>query len=154
MHNDQGFMDLKSQYSFRAPVARVWERLMDPATIAACLPGCERFEPAGEDRYNVVLSAGVAAVTGTFEGTVTIADKVPQQSYRLVVDGKGRPGFANGESRITLTPADDAVIVDVAGTVTVGGPVAQVGQRLLGATARMMMDRFFKCLQTKIVDGP
>jgi carbon monoxide dehydrogenase subunit G len=146
-------MDLKAQYTFAAPVAQVWEQLMDPATIAACLPGCERFEPAGEDRYNVVLSAGVAAVTGTFEGSVTIADKVPQQSYRLVVDGKGRPGFATGESRITLTPGEGAVVVDVAGTVTVGGPVAQVGQRLLGATARMMMDRFFKCLQSKIGDA-
>ena len=41
-------------------------------------------------------------------------------------------------------------MVDVAGNVTVGGLVAQVGQRLLGATAQMMMDRFFKCLQDKI----
>jgi carbon monoxide dehydrogenase subunit G len=37
--------------------------------------------------------------------------------------------------------------------ITVGGLVAQVGQRLLGATARMMIDRFFKCLQAKITDS-
>ena len=36
--------------------------------------------------------------------------------------------------------------VHVAGTAQVGGLIAQVGQRLLGATARMMMDRFFNCL--------
>src|SRR5439155_3790949 len=143
-------MELKAQYVFDAPVARVWDRLMDPATIAACLPGCQRFDPIGNDRYQVVLTAGVAAIAGTFEGTVSITDKQPEKSYRLIVQGQGRPGFANGEATIMLTPRDSGVVVDVTGMVTVGGLVAQVGQRLLGATARMMMDRFFKCLQEKI----
>jgi carbon monoxide dehydrogenase subunit G len=146
-------MELKAQYLFDAPIRRVWDRLMDPATIAACLPGCERFEPLGDDRYQVVLTAGVAAISGTFEGTVTIADKHPETSYRLIVQGRGRAGFANGESTVMLTPRDTGVMVDVAGVMTVGGLVAQVGQRLLGATARMMIDRFFKCLQAKITDS-
>jgi uncharacterized protein len=146
-------MELKAQYTFDAPIARVWDRLMDPAIIAACLPGCQRFEPIGSDRYQVVVTAGVAAITGTFEGTVSIADKQPETSYRLIVEGRGRPGFANGESTITLTPHDTGVVVDVAGVVTIGGLVAQVGQRLLGATARMMMDRFFTCLKAKVADS-
>ena len=146
-------MELKAQYVFDAPIGRVWSRLMDPATVAACLPGCQRFEPIGDDRYQVVLTAGVAAITGTFEGTVAIADKQPETSYRLIIQGRGHPGFANGESTVRLTPSDTGVVVDVAGVVTIGGLVAQVGQRLIGATARMMMDRFFKCLQAKIGDS-
>jgi len=143
-------MELKGQYVFDAPPGRVWERLMDPATISSCLPGCQRFEPLGNDQYQVVLTAGVAAVTGTFEGTVAIADKQPMTSYRLVVNGKGRPGFANGDAVITLSDRDGATSVDVAGNVMVGGLVAQVGQRLLGATARIMMDKFFGCLKEKM----
>jgi hypothetical protein len=143
-------MELKAQYVFEAPAARVWDLLMDPQAIAGCLPGCQTFEAIGEDRYRVVMTAGVAAITGSFEGTVAIADKHPPVSYRLVVEGSGRPGFARGESTITLVTADTGVIVDVAASVTVGGLVAQVGQRLLGATARMTLDRFFKCLQAKV----
>ncbi len=143
-------MELKAQYTFDAPLARVWDRLMDPATISACVPGCHRFEPIGEDRYQVVLTAGVAAVTGTFEGTVALVDRQPETSYRLIVEGKGRPGFARGEVTIVLTPREMDVMVEVAGAMTVGGLVAQVGQRLLGTTARTMMDRFFKCMQSKV----
>jgi uncharacterized protein len=143
-------MELKGQYLFDAPADRVWERLMDPATISSCLPGCQRFEPLGDDRYQVVLTAGVAAVTGTFEGTVAIADKQPMTSYRLVVNGKGRPGFANGDAVISLSDREGATSVDVAGSVMVGGLVAQVGQRLLGATAKIMMDKFFGCLREKM----
>ena len=143
-------MELKAQYVFRAPVARVWEGLMDPAVLAACLPGCQRFEPEGEDRYRVRLTAGVAMITGTFDGTVTIADKDPERSYRLIVDGRGRPGFVNGESTITLSSSEAGVVVEVAATMTIGGLIAQVGQRLLHPTAHMMMDKFFKCLHGKI----
>jgi carbon monoxide dehydrogenase subunit G len=146
-------MDLSAQYQFSAPAARVWDLLMDPQAIASCLPGCQTFEPTGEDRYRVVLTAGVAAITGTFEGTVAITDKVPGQSYRLLIEGKGRPGFVQGSSSVALASHDQGVVVDVAGSVQVGGLVAQVGQRLLGATARMMMDRFFNCLQRKLAEG-
>jgi len=146
-------VDLNAQYQFAAPAERVWDLLMDPQAIASCLPGCQAFEPAGEDRYRVVLTAGVAAITGTFEGSVAIADKQPGASYRLIVQGKGRAGFVNGESSVTLVPDHDGVVVQVAGTVQVGGLVAQVGQRLLGATARLMMDRFFTCLRQKLAGG-
>jgi uncharacterized protein len=143
-------MELKARYAFQAPVARVWDLLMDPTTISSCLPGCETFEPIGDDRYRVVLNASVAAVTGSFEGTVEIRDKHPPESYTLAVDGKGRPGFLKGEATITLTEDTPGTSIDVAATAQVGGLIAQVGQRLLGATARMMMDRFFKCLQQQI----
>jgi uncharacterized protein len=143
-------MELKAQYVFHAPLTRVWEGLMDPQTLAACLPGCQRFEAIGDDEYRVRLTAGVAAITGTFDGTVRIADKDPERSYRLLVEGRGRPGFVNGESTITLALSDQAVVVDVAAQLTIGGLIAQVGQRLLHPTAHLMMDKFFKCLNGKI----
>jgi uncharacterized protein len=143
-------MELKGRYVFPGPVTRVWDLLMDPKTIASCLPGCDAFEPIGDDRYRVVLNATIAAVTGSFEGAVQITDKQPPVSYKLAVDGKGRPGFVKGEATITLTDDASGVAVDVAATAQVGGLIAQVGQRLLGATARMMMDRFFNCLQRRL----
>lgn len=143
-------MELIAQYKFLGTTARVWDLLMDPQAISSCLPGCEAFEPLGEDRYRVVLNAGVAAITGSFEGTVEMADKNPPVSYRLTVDGRGRPGFVKGGATITLVDEEGGVTVHVAGVAQVGGLIAQVGQRLLGATTRMMMDRFFKCLQSRL----
>ena len=40
--------------------------------------------------------------------------------------------------------------MDVSGTVQTGGPIARVGQRLIGSVSKMMLDRFFACLQTKL----
>jgi uncharacterized protein len=143
-------MDIKGTYTFNAPPERVWNLLMDPQIIASCIPGCDTFEPAGEDRYRAKLTVALAAITGTYEGTVVLSEKVPQTSYRLTADGQGRAGFVKGSSAIALRPEGDSTIIDVTGTVQTGGPVARVGQRLIGSVSKMMMDRFFACLQGKL----
>ena len=143
-------MDLNASYSFAAPPEAVWTLLNDPAVIASCLPGCERLEPIGEDHFRAVLKLTVAAISGEYTGTVRLLDKQPPRSYRLVVEGTGRPGFVNGEATLELVADGDTTIVKVAGQGHVGGVIARVGQRLLGSVSGMMLDRFFDCLRTKI----
>ena len=143
-------MNITGSYSFAAPPDRVWALLMDPAVIAACIPGCDRLEPDGEDRYRATLTVALAAITGTYEGTVVITEKVPPSSYRLVVDGQGKPGFVKGTAAIALRADGATTIVEVSGTVETGGPIARLGQRLIGGVSKMMQDRFFDCLRSKL----
>jgi len=143
-------MDITGSYPFDAPPDRVWTVLMDPAVIASCIPGCERLEPDGEDRYKARLAVALAAITGTYDGVVTVADKVPPTSYRLIVEGQGRPGFVKGNAQLTLRADGEQTVVDVKGTVDTGGTIARLGQRLIGGVAKMMQDRFFTCLQKHV----
>jgi carbon monoxide dehydrogenase subunit G len=143
-------MDITGSYTFAAPPARVWDLLMDPAAIASCIPGCETLEPEGSDRYHARLTVALAAITGTYDGTVIISEKVEHKSYRLTVEGQGRPGFVKGNAAIALRPDGDGTVVDVNGTIQTGGPIARVGQRLISGVAKMMQDRFFTCLQGKL----
>ncbi len=124
--------------------------MIDPATVAACLPGCDRLEPAGEDTYKAKLTLTVAAISGSYEGTVAIVDQRPPHSYRLLVDGRGRAGFIKGEARIELAGENGRTRVSVNGRAQVGGVIVRVGQRLLGSVSKTMMDRFFSCLQQKV----
>jgi carbon monoxide dehydrogenase subunit G len=143
-------MNITGSYPFNAPPDRVWNLLLDPAVLSSCIPGCEKFEPLGDDRYQVSLKVGLAAITGSYTGTVVLADKQPPASYRLVVEGEGRGGFVKGNSAIALRADGGTTIVDVTGTVQTGGPIARVGQRLISGVAKMMMDKFFACLQGKV----
>ena len=124
--------------------------MLDPAAIASCIPGCDRLEPDGVDRYKAAITIGMAAITGSYEGTVVISEKVEHQSYKLAVDGQGRPGFVKGEAKIALRADGSNTIVDVTGTVQTGGTIARLGQRLIGSAAKMMQDRFFACMQSKL----
>ena len=143
-------MDISGSYTFNASPDRVWTVLMDPAVIASCIPGCNALEPTGEDRYRASLTIALAAITGNYEGTVVISDKVTNERYRLTVEGQGKPGFVKGNAAIALRLDGATTIVDVSGTVETGGPIARLGQRLIGGVSKMMQDRFFACLQGKL----
>jgi len=143
-------MDITGSYTFNAPPQRVWDLLMDPAVIASCIPGCESLEPDGDDRYRARLKVALAAITGSYDGIVTLSDKTPPNSYRLIVEGQGKPGFVKGNATITLRPDGANTIIDVGGTVETGGPIARLGQRLIGNVSKMMQDKFFSCLQGKL----
>lgn len=143
-------MDITGTYAFAAPPDRVWTLLMDPAAIASCIPGCERLAPDGVDRYKAVINIAMAAITGNYEGTVVISEKSEPSSYKLSVEGQGRPGFVKGDATITLRADGSNTIVDLRGTVQTGGTIARLGQRLIGSAAKMMQDRFFACLQSKL----
>ena len=143
-------MDIARSYTFAAPPDRVWNLLMDSAVIASCIPGCDRFDPDGDDRYRVRLNVALAGIIGTYEGTVVLSEKVAPTSYRLIVEGQGRPGFVIGNAAISLRAAGAATIIDVEATVQTRGAIARLGQRLIGGVSQMMMDRFFACLQSKL----
>ena len=143
-------MDLSGTYIFNAPADRVWALLMDPDMIRSCIPGCDRFEPDGADRYRAHLTVALAAITGTYDGLVVLSDKVPPTSYRLTGEGRGRAGFVKGSSIVTLRADGDTTVVEVTATVQTGGTIARVGQRLIGSVSKMMLDRLFGCLKERV----
>ena len=143
-------MDISGSYTFPVLPVRVWAALMDPAVIASCIPGCACFEPQGEDRYRAQLDVALAAVTGTYEGSVVLSEKVPYVSYRLTVEGQGRPGSVRGSAAIVLREEGDTTVVRVDANVQTRGAIARLGQRLIGSVSQMMMDRFFICLRSKL----
>jgi carbon monoxide dehydrogenase subunit G len=143
-------MQLEATYVFEAPVERVWALLMDTEAVARCLPGCKGLHPIGEDRYEAELAVAVAIISGTFKGTITLQDKVPPRSYRLLVDGTGKPGFVRGHADVTLVPDGAKTAVQIKAVADAGGMIARVGQRLLEGVARMTLDRFYGCLTKQV----
>jgi len=140
-------MNISGSYVFNAPVEKVWDLLLDPNILASCMPGCEGLEPIGEDEYRAVLNVGIGPIRGRYSAKISLGDKVPHQSFRLVIESSGSSGFANGEAAISLVAEEDKTRVQVEGESQVGGTVARVGQRMMGSAAKMMMGRFFSCLQ-------
>lgn len=143
-------MQVEGKYTFQAPIERVWELLLDPEALAKCIPGCEKLEPTGDDQYEAIMKVGVGAIRGTYKGKVAVQDKQAPSQYTLVVEGSGSAGFVRGQATIRLEPQGDATLVSVVGESQVGGPVAGVGQRMLGGVAKMQLNSFFECMQKQL----
>ena len=143
-------MKVEGTYSYPAPPARVWTRLLDPEALRSCIPGCTSLVAAGDDRWEATLDVGAGPIRGTYNGSVAIANKNEPVSYTLRIEGKGSPGFVKGTAEISLVLVDAGTRVDVKADGQVGGTVAAVGQRMLVGVARMLMGQFFDCLRANL----
>jgi hypothetical protein len=143
-------MRVEGTYRFPASRERVYALLQDPAVLASCIPGCERLEAIAPDQYEATVKVGVGAVRGTYKGQVQLVDQEAPERFRMLVQGRGGPGFIKGEASVAIVPAGEAECdVQVVGDGQVGGMIAGVAQRLLGGVATMMMNQFFECLRGK-----
>ena len=140
-------MKLHSDQVVTAPPATVWSTLHDPDVLRACLPGCETFEQLPDGAVRLVLNLGVGAVRGRYEATMRETDSRAPETYRLELNGKGAGAFIVGAA-VFLLRADgpDRTRVSVDGDAQVGGPVAAIGQRMLGSVAKLLIEQFFKCI--------
>ena len=128
-------------------VERSYDVLQDPAILAQCMPGTDRLEKVGPDEYEMKMKVVISSISGLFSGKVRIADQHPPTSFKLIVQSNGKIGFVNGEGTLTLAPIDaGSTTVNYDGEVQVGGTIAAIGQRLLDATSKLIIRKFFEKL--------
>src|SRR3978361_1001086 len=85
-------MKISGTNTVSAPVDQVWDALLDPAVLVRTIPGCERLEETGEHAYAMTVSAGVAAIKGTYDGPCRLAALREPYSLTMKVEGAGAPG--------------------------------------------------------------
>ncbi len=136
-------MKISGSYTLPVDQQRAYALLQDPDALARALPGCDHLARIGPDEYAMKMKVAIAAIAGLFEGKIRVADQNSRDSFRLIVEGSGKIGFMKGEGRLTLSGDAGQTEVRYEGEVHVGGVIAGVGQRLLDATAKLIIKRFF-----------
>ena len=128
-----------------APPPIVWAALNDPDVLKDSLPGCESLERIDESTWKATVAAKVGPVSARFSGTMKIVQSNPPDGYTLRFEGQGgAAGFANGDAKVTLTPAENnATTLSYDVKAQVGGKIAQIGSRLIDGAAAKIADEFF-----------
>ena len=143
-------MKITGTYKLEAPIDTVWKGLMSPNILANCIPGCQSLDLVDQDKHDMTVNVKVGPMNGKFQGTISIVDQEIQNSYRLIAEGKGSVGFAQGSALVTLSDISGTTNLLVDGELESGGTIARVGQRMIGNVSKNMMDRFFECLTQSI----
>lgn len=141
-------MKFTGEHTLHAPVEQVWDALLDPAVLVRTIPGCERLEAlptseGGGHAYAMTVTAGVAAIKGTYSGSCTLSDLVPHESLVMRLEGAGAPGTIGATIGVRFAPADDGTRVTYDADAIVGGMVGGVGQRMLTSVSKRMAAEFF-----------
>jgi carbon monoxide dehydrogenase subunit G len=143
-------MKIEGTHQIHAPRDRIYAALTDPQILQRCIPGCESLDKTGDNTYTATMKAGIGPVKGRFNGNVRLEDMQPPSHYRMIVDGKGGPGFVKGTGDFDLQDVDGGTAIAYTGDLQVGGAIAGVGQRMIEAAAKMLAAQFFKQLDAEI----
>jgi uncharacterized protein len=144
-------MTMTGEVQLAAPREAVWAKLNDPEVLKVCIPGCEELEKTEDNGFRAVAKMKVGPVSARFKGKVTLSDLDPPNGYKISGEGEGGvAGFAKGGAEVILTPEGDTTVLTYTAKASVGGKLAQIGQRLIDGAAKQIADDFFKRFVTKI----
>ena len=143
-------MKIEGTHQIHAPRDRIYAALINPQILQRCIPGCQSLDKTADNTYVATMKAGVGPVKGIFKGNVRLEDMQPPSHYRMIVDGKGGPGFVKGTGEFDLQDVDGGTAIAYQGDLQVGGVIAGVGQRMIEAAAKMLAAQFFSKLDSEI----
>ncbi|WP_028642579.1 SRPBCC family protein [Nocardioides sp. URHA0020] len=137
------------------PVETVWEAILDPRVLVATIPGCERLAATGDNAYDMTVTAGVAAIKGTYQGSCALSDLRSHESLVMRLSGAGAPGTIDATVQVRFGEAEPGVTrIDYEADAVVGGMVGGVGQRMLTSVSKRMAGEFFGNVASAIGHGP
>jgi len=143
-------MKISGGHTFHGDRETVWACITDPDILARCIEGCEKMVMTRKDQYDVHLKLGVAGLKGKYIGKIRMKDKKLPESYTLVAEGKGAPGFVKGSARIAMAENGKKTRLTCDADVQVGGMIAAVGSWIISAVSKKMMAGFFKALDAEV----
>jgi carbon monoxide dehydrogenase subunit G len=148
-------MNLSGEYRLPLPRQTVWNGLNDPEILKQCIPGCDELVKSSDTEMSAKVGLKIGPMTAKFTGKVTLSDLDPPNGYKIAGEGQGGvAGFGKGSAVVTLE--DDGAggtILRYTADSQVGGKMAQLGSRLIDATAKKLADEFFGKF-AEIVGGP
>ena len=145
-------MELNGERTISASVPDTWAALNDPETLKACVAGCESLERVGDDAFAAVVALKIGPVSARFKGNLKLTNVSAPTGYTINFDGQGGvAGFGRGSADVSLTPVSaTSTKLVYAARATVGGKMAQIGSRLIDATAGKITDDFFKAFEAQL----
>ena len=86
----------------------------------------------------------IGPISARFTGNVHLTDIDPPNGYTISGEGQGGvAGFAKGGAKVRLEDDGGGTLLRYEVHAQVGGKIAQLGARLIDATAKQMADAFF-----------
>lgn len=137
-------MDMTGHEFINATKQQVWDALNDAEVLKACIPGCEELIKTSETEFTAKTVLKIGPVKAKFSGVVRFEDLDPPNGYKLTGEGQGGiAGHAKGGAIVTLMEQEDGVLLSYEVKSEIGGKIAQLGSRLIDATAKRLAGEFF-----------
>jgi hypothetical protein len=147
-------VQLEGRFTLKAPIQKLWDALLEPGTLASCIPGAEKIERVDERTYDCVVKQKVGPISVKFQFKNVITKAEPPT--RLEMEGEGHDMIAKAgrfvqRSVVDLKETPDGQVEVVYRTdVNIVGKLAMFGDRVMRAKAKQTEEAFTSALREKL----
>ncbi len=146
-------MKFRDQIEIAAPAAAVWAVVVDPTSLASCIPGVEGVRKVDDRTFEGAVTASVGPIEGQFTFTAVLTDQVPAERLTVRVEGTDSVTKSRLEADVLVTLAAGgarSTRLDYDANLKVHGRIAILGEMVLRATAGVMIGQVTRCLRTNL----
>ena len=140
-----------------APRDKVWQFLMDIPRVGKCIPGVEKVEPLGDNKYKGTVKQRVGPIGVTLDGTMTVVE-ADEQAGRAAMTAEGADKRIGGAVRAKMTmsvkevsPSETQLTVDT--DANIGGRLGEFGGAVIKKKADQTMEQFAKNISAQVGAG-
>jgi uncharacterized protein len=151
-------MKLEQSFTVDAPVAQVWEALIDVERIAPCLPGAEITGVDDDGAYQGTFSVKLGPTTAAYRGSLKM-ESVDEAARTATMSAKGTDKRGQGGASATIVSTmreeSGSTHVEVLTDFHITGRLARFGRSgMIEDISKRLMRDFATCLQSTIGAAP
>lgn len=146
-------MKLDGRIEIAAPARQVWDLVIDPLTLASCVPGVRDVRRVDDRTFEGSITASVGPMDGDFTFTSVITRATFPGDLAVELVGTDSRTKSRLEATVTAGLGEDgsaATVLTYHGDVKVKGRLAILGEMILRATASMMIGQVTACLKARL----
>ena len=146
-------MKLEHSFDVNAPLARVWEEMIDVERVAPCLPGAEVTE-AGDDVYEGTFTVKLGPTAATYAGKLEM-EQLDPSAHRATMRASGRDKRGQGSAKATIhssmSESGGVTTVEVVTDFALTGRLARFGRGgMIEDVSNRLLGDFVACLRSSI----
>lgn len=146
-------IQLQGEFRVSAPASKVYAFFLDPVALTDCLDDPHSFHPVDPDHFEGTVTTGISFIRGTFRIRGSYDSKTPPNGLTASLHGSGLGSGVDAALKITLAEANGATTVSWSGDVTLSGPVATLGERMVRGTVDKKVEGLFDNARKKLEAG-
>jgi carbon monoxide dehydrogenase subunit G len=152
-------MKLEQSFEVAAPLARVWEALIDVEKVAPCLPGAEVTGRNEDGSYDGTFKVKIGPTSAAYSGKLQMED-VDEIAHTATMQAAGTDKRGQGGAKATIVSAvadtgSGSTRVTVITDYHITGRLARFGRGgMIEDISNRLLGDFAKCLQTSLAGEP
>ncbi len=145
-------MILEGKLQLTAPIQKLWDSLLEPETLQACIPGAEKIERIDEKTYDCQIKQKVGPISVRFKFKTILTQLDAPSHMEMQGEGEdiGKAGRFSQKTSIDLKEIEDGQVeISYKCDAQIVGRLAMFGDRIMKAKAKSIEAEFTEALKER-----